>query len=182
MPDSSTAEKVKGPDDIKIHRVRMSEFTRLDIPHDDKNTYLLRTEARAGCDAVLVWRVDSNGNDQILLTHYPPTEFTIHSNMLNQHSPKGEGNTRVVYLTFGLKDDEYTRKMEKVIEEATGVIPDVVRLSDLTNDNVVKDMQRNRLLFQLTVIKGLNGNPSARRIEVPIPQGYSQGAAYLKDF
>lgn len=60
------------PEDIKLHNVSMNHANRINISASDNNTYYLGTVGRSGCDAVLVWRTDPKGNDEILLTHYPP--------------------------------------------------------------------------------------------------------------
>lgn len=108
----------------------------------------------------------------------PPTELEKHREILNQFSPRGEGAVRSVYLTFGTKDAERVRKVEAIIEKTAGVKPDVVSMPDITEDNILKEMKYNHLLYQLIAIRGFNGQPNARRIVIPAPKGN----AYLKDF
>jgi len=172
---------VEIPENIKIHEVGMNKFKRLDIPASDYKIYYLGTVARSGCDSVLVWKIDPEGKDEMLLTHYPPSpakKLDEHLKILNQFSPRGEGTIKAVYLTFGTEKSVWTHKIEKAIMEITGSSPDVVRISNITADTIQKEMKYNDLNYQLIAIRGVNGKPNARKIEVPVPKGN----VYLKEF
>lgn len=166
---------------IQITDVSMYDKSRkVTIAHDDRNIHIVKTVARVGCDSVLVWKIDPEGNHEIFMTHYAPDDSAEHLRDLQQHSPRGEGSIRAVYLTF---EEENGRMLETQaeIERITGVPPVSIHLpeSDIP-DTVEEDekMQDKPELYQMVAIKGIGDDFTVNRIQIPI----LDGNAYIEEF
>lgn len=146
----------------------MNTYKKLDIPNNDRKTYVVKTVGVNGCDAILVWRIDPEGSEQILLTHFPPTEIESHRRVLKEFSPRGDGITKVVYLTMGNEHSEWVIKLKEDIEQILKVKPEIVSLAGLPTESL-KAMQQDSILYQLCATKGYNGNPNSRRVIIPFP-------------
>ena len=151
-----------------IHDVAMNTYKKLDIPNNDRKTYVVKTVGVNGCDAILVWKTDPETGDEILLTHYPPTDVELHRRVLREFSPRGNGMIKVVYLTMGKNESEWVAKLSGDIEQILGVKPEVVSLAGLPTESL-KLMQHDSTLYQLCATKGYNGNPNTRRVIIPFP-------------
>lgn len=153
---------------VKMYDVTMNTYKRVDILKDDPNTYVVKTVGVNGCDAILVWKSNPDSGDEILLTHYPPSEVEQHRKVLRDFSPQGDGVAKVAYLTMGRENDDWVMKLKDEIEKVLKVKPEVVSLAGLPSDSI-RAMQHDSTLYQLCATKGYNGNLNARRIIIPFP-------------
>lgn len=197
MIEPGTPLDIGGGTDIPIAReisdstitydVGMNDYRRVDIPREDKKTYIIKTVGRLGCDSVLVWKTAPDGNQQVLLTHYPPTELPKHREILEEFAPHGDETTKVVYLTAGSEGSSEVATLSSAIQETVGFEPYIVRITaaDLQQTSwtdAAHEIARDPLLYQLIAVKGYNGNPDSRRIIVPAPNGKNGGNAYVAQF
>lgn len=165
---SSSATERERESSAMIYDVSMNTYKQLNISNNDRKTYVVKTVGVNGCDAILVWKVDPETGDDILLTHYPPTAVESHRRVLKEFSPRGDGITKVVYLTMGNEHSEWVIKLKKDIEQTLKVKPEIVSLAGLPTESL-RTMQHDSTLYQLCATKGYNGNPNARRVIIPFP-------------
>lgn len=149
------------------HEVSQNTFKVVDIPVSDRDTYVVKTVARIGCDAVLAWRLDPTGGDHILMTHYDPMHINEHLRVLRSNFPSGEGEIRTVLVMAGAA--EKNKPIIDYLEQATGTLPDVVIPGDdaMSLEVIGRFMTDYPIAYQLIFTKGYNGRPGVRRIIVP---------------
>ena len=166
-PATSSIRETEG-NRTMIYDVVMHTYKKLDIPSSDNKTYVVKTVGVNGCDAILIWRVDPEGREQILLTHFPPTEVEAHRRIIKDFSPRGDGKIKAVFLTMGNERRDWVVKLKEEMEQILKIKPEIISLAGLPKESL-KEMQHNPILYQLYATKGYNGNPNARRVIIPFP-------------
>lgn len=167
------------PDNMHSHNVGMDESVQLQIPAGDTGIHSLATIRRSGCDAVLIWNTDTEGNDTMFMTHYPPPHMDAHREDIKGFSVDKEGSTRAVIVTVSDEFQDWTVPLQEDLKEAFGVTPDIVRLP-MPTDEDMQQMNQDKTAYQLSAVKGYNGDSDKRRITVPKP--FSKGCVYEVDF
>jgi len=149
-------------------KVGQNEFKYLDIQPRDNSTYVFRTIARIGCDAILVLRTDQSGGNHVLLTHYDPGHKEDHMNVIKQYFPEGDGELFSLLVMTG-SDSQRNSDIISYLAEKAKVPTEVVvtESAQFTADTIAKLMRNDPLAHQIIFTKGYNGDPSCRRVTVP---------------
>ena len=167
---------------VHKYEVGQNAYQLLDIPSTDRDTHVVQTVARIGCDAVLAWRMDPTGVDHLLMTHYDPGHINDHIQVLRDNFPQGEGEIRAILLMAGKTTADRNKGITDYLEQATGKSPDVVIAGDdVTSSEAIKRfMTEDPIAYQLIFTRGYNGKPQVRRIIVPLEQrrGSNEDAGY----
>lgn len=147
--------------------VGRNDFKLMRVPASDPDAYFIATKERLGCDAVCVWRIDEQHNDEIFLSHYDVKHPEEHLQTIKESAPKGEGQIKVVYLTFGREDADWRKIMEDGIKDTIRGELNVVSVSDIPTKEMIAKFKKNPKMYQLVAVRGFGGDPMKKRIRVP---------------
>lgn len=146
-----------------------NQFVEADILASDKNVYLLNTQRRLGCDAVLLLTVEKNGTVHSIVTHYDPEHVIDHLKVIATKTVEHPlGKRYAVLVTRGGHADKWRLQIEGALEKYTGGKVDTVDLSNLNETHIPEIANpATRLNYQLSFIRGYGGDPNKLRVYVP---------------